>query len=531
MSFLESALRTVLGGGRSDGVPAPLVEPVERFVTEVSEVLVGLAGTVAGPLAATPAELERDVAIEALNIAMATADADGRHGDTELAALAEAFGGRFGAAATVGLHGRSSWVDRPSTLFEILVGHDARHGTRTAWRYYELAMRIAHTTAGLDAVTSEAELVAIDRLRSTLLDAMRAGPPSPSARQAAGDGPGEPGAATEGAAVLASVAAPGSAGAATAAPDELPPPRPLAELLAELDALIGLTPVKAEIHRVADLLRVMQLRRERSLPTTPGSRHLVFTGNPGTGKTTVARLVAQIYRTLGVVPRGHLTESDRGGLVAGFVGQTATKVRAVVESALGGVLLIDEAYALVRGTEGDFGREAIDTLVKLVEDHREDLVVILAGYPDEMALLVAANPGLKSRFPTTIHFPDYSTDELVGIFTSMCHAASYQPTEGALAVVRRRLDADPRLQGFGNARTARNLFEAALTRQASRIVDLTEAGTTPTDEQLCALEAADLAVDVLDASGLDTGGLDTGGLDTGGLDTGGLDTDGTEAEA
>jgi Cdc6-like AAA superfamily ATPase len=236
----------------------------------------------------------------------------------------------------------------------------------------------------------------------------------------------------------------------------------------------------------------MQLRRERGLPTTAGSRHLVFTGNPGTGKTTVARLVAQIYRTLGVVEKGHLVETDRSGLVAGFVGQTATKVRAVVDSALGGVLLIDEAYALVRGNEGDFGREAIDTLVKMVEDHRDDLVVILAGYPDEMAQLVAANPGLKSRFPTSIHFPDYTTDELVAIFTSMCHAAAYEPTEAALEVVRRRLDADPREQGFGNARTARNIFEAAVARHASRIVDLTESGSTATDLQLCTLEPDDL---------------------------------------
>jgi Cdc6-like AAA superfamily ATPase len=476
MSFLEGALRTVLGSGRAGGSVSPLVEPVERFVAEVAEVLVGLAGTVAGPLATRPADLERDVAIEAMNIAMAIADADGRHGDAELAALAQAFGGRFGPSATVGLDGRSTWLEQPSTLFEILVGHDARDGTRTAWRYYELAMRIAHTVAGLDAVTSEAELTAIDRLRSTLLDTMRAGPPSPSAQAAGGGAPGSPPAAVP-----------------TAAPEaELPPARPLAELLAELDALTGLTPVKAEIHRVADLLRVMQLRRERGLPTTAGSRHLVFTGNPGTGKTTVARLVAQIYRTLGVVEKGHLVETDRSGLVAGFVGQTATKVRAVVESALDGVLLIDEAYALVRGSESDFGREAIDTLVKMVEDHRDDLVVILAGYPDEMAQLVAANPGLKSRFPTTIHFPDYTPEELVAIFASMCRAASYEPTPAALEAVRRRFVDDPRQQGFGNARAARNLFEAALARHASRIVDLTEAGTTPSDVQLCTLEPADL---------------------------------------
>ena len=476
MSFLEGALRTVLSAGRPGAPVGPLVEPVERFTAEVGEVLVGLAGTV-GP-ATKPSDLERDVAIEAMNIAMAIADADNRHGDAELAALAQAFGGRFGASATVGLSGRRSWIERPSTLFEILVGHDARDGTRTAWRYYELAMRIAHTVAGLDAFTSEDELTAIDRLRSTLLDTMRAGPPSPSARQAAGGGTPS---TTEG----GGPDAPGE-------PADPPPARPLAELLVELDALIGLAPVKAEIHRVADLLRVMQLRRERGLPTTGGSRHLVFTGNPGTGKTTVARLVAQIYRSLGVVEKGHLVETDRSGLVAGFVGQTATKVRAVIESALEGVLLVDEAYALVRGSEGDFGREAVDTLVKMVEDHRDDLVVILAGYPDEMALLVAANPGLKSRFPTTIHFPDYTTDELVAIFSSMCRAASYEPTPEALDAVRRRFHLDPRAPGFGNARTARNLFEAAIARHASRIVDLTEAGTTVSDVQLCTLEPADL---------------------------------------
>jgi Cdc6-like AAA superfamily ATPase len=168
-------------------------------------------------------------------------------------------------------------------------------------------------------------------------------------------------------------------------------------------------------------------------------------------------------------------------------------VRAVVESALEGVLLIDEAYALVRGSEGDFGREAIDTLVKMVEDHRDDLVVILAGYPDEMADLVSANPGLKSRFPTTIRFPDYTTDELVAIFTSMCRAASYEPSPATLEVVRHRFAEDPRGKGFGNARAARNLFEAAVAGQASRIVDLAEAGGTPTDEQLCALEPVDVA--------------------------------------
>jgi hypothetical protein len=469
MRWAEGALRAVLGDGTL-GPPTtptgPLVEPVERFIAEIGEVLVGLAGTIASPVASKPADLERDVALEALSIAAAIVDADGRHGGDELTALLVAFGDRFGAGTTTGLTGRRGWLERPSTLFEILVGHDARDGTRTAWRYYELAMRIAHTVASLDAVPSPTELAAIDGLRTTLLGAMKAG----SAQAPAPAGPtGE--------------------AAAPAPPADLPPARSLAELLAELDALVGLAGVKAEVRRVADLLRVMQLRAERGLPTMEGSRHLVFTGNPGTGKTTVARLVAQIYRTLGVVDRGHLVETDRSGLVAGFVGQTAPKVKAVVESAMGGLLLIDEAYSLIRGGENDFGKEAIDTLVKLMEDHRDDLVVIAAGYPDEMTAFVDANPGLKSRFPRTIHFPDYTTDELVSIFTSIAKKSSYVLSAAALEAVRARLEAEPRDKGFGNGRLVRNMFEAAVAHQASRIVALPE---PPTDEVLCALEASDI---------------------------------------
>ena len=175
--------------------------------------------------------------------------------------------------------------------------------------------------------------------------------------------------------------------------------------------------------------------------------------------------------------------------MAGFVGQTAPKVTAVFDQADEGVLLIDEAYSLVRGSESDFGREAIDTIVKLVEDRRDRIVVVMAGYPDEMAELVAANPGLRSRFPKTIHFPDYTTDELVAIFRMRCDGSGYVPTDDAVAALRLQLDAAPRDKGFGNGRLARNLFEDAVARQASRIVALDE----PTDEQLTTLTAADIA--------------------------------------
>jgi SpoVK/Ycf46/Vps4 family AAA+-type ATPase len=291
------------------------------------------------------------------------------------------------------------------------------------------------------------------------------------------------------------VTPPGQAATATAAADAAeaegrdPPARPLEELLAELDGLVGLAAVKTEVRLVANLIAVQNLRREHKLPVVEQSRHLVFTGNPGTGKTTVARLLAQIYRTLKVVDRGHLVETDRAGLVAGFVGQTALKTTDVFTKALGGVLLVDEAYALARGDEKDFGQEAIDTLVKLVEDHRDDIVVIAAGYPEEMADFIGSNPGLLSRFPKTIHFPDYSDDELVAIFNSLCERNTYTLAPGAEDALRAWFGAQVRDKGFGNGRLARNLFEAAVTRQASRVVTIKD----PTDAQLCALEPQDIA--------------------------------------
>jgi hypothetical protein len=205
-------------------------------------------------------------------------------------------------------------------------------------------------------------------------------------------------------------------------------------------------------------------------------------------KTTVARLLARIYAALGVVDTGQLVETDRAGLVAGYVGQTALKVREVVERALGGVLLIDEAYALARGGEQDFGREAIDTLVKLMEDHRDDLVVIACGYPEEMAEFIAANPGLRSRFPKTIHFPDYTDAELVAILERMCAENHYRLTPGARRRALACFAAQPRTKGFGNGRVARNLFEAAVANHASRVVRRPHVA----DRELVTLKAVDI---------------------------------------
>jgi hypothetical protein len=268
-------------------------------------------------------------------------------------------------------------------------------------------------------------------------------------------------------------------------------PRPsLDELLANLDKLVGLTQVKAEIHTLVNVAKIRELRKREGLKAPATSYHMVFVGPPGTGKTTVARLVAQIFHALGLLSKGHLVEVDRTELVAGYVGQTAMKTDACVKQALGGVLFIDEAYSLAGGSDQDFGGEAIETLLKLMEDNREDLVVIAAGYRDRMETFIDSNPGLRSRFTRFIDFPDYKPEELTTIFTRLAGDEGYTLGSGAFEIIEKEMNDAyaSRSDTFGNGRYVRNLFERAVTAQANRL-----SSGSPSREALCLLTAEDAA--------------------------------------
>lgn len=257
----------------------------------------------------------------------------------------------------------------------------------------------------------------------------------------------------------------------------------LDDYLDELNNLIGLTEVKQEVTSLINLIKVRKMREKYQMAVTEMTYHMVFTGNPGTGKTTVARLIAKIYKELGILSKGHLVETDRAGLVAGYVGQTALKVKDVVERAIGGILFIDEAYSLTNQTTGnDFGQEAIDTLVKMMEDNRNNLVVIVAGYQDEMKKFLDANPGLVSRFNKFICFADYTCWELMDILDYMSKKDGIQVTQEARQDILYQIMnlEDDRRKVFGNARGMRNAFEKILLNQANRLVQIEE----PTKEQL-----------------------------------------------
>lgn len=264
----------------------------------------------------------------------------------------------------------------------------------------------------------------------------------------------------------------------------------MAEALEELEDLVGLSEVKSEVMSCINLLRINNMRREKGLPLLQTSNHMVFTGHPGTGKTTVARIMAKIFKSLGVVSKGQLVETDRAGLVAGYMGQTALKTAQVIKKAKGGVLFIDEAYSLSsEDGSSDYGREAIDTLVKGMEDYRDDLVVIVAGYVDEMKKFISMNPGLRSRFNKYINFSDYSAEEMLEIFKRQCRKTEFILSSEAEAAALRYFEKNQTDPTFGNARGVRNFFDRVVMNQATRILTL----PNPSETEFKTIKKEDIA--------------------------------------
>ena len=377
---------------------------------------------------------------------------------------------------------------QPPVFFEDLRQYDRRKGTTLARRFADQLTLILLLFAAVDDVVSESEAGFVNACNDALIqlcdkDGLRADRPALKADEFIAPRPDAPQAP-----VRQEQAAAQEAKQET---EQAPEPPKLEDVLAELDSLCGLDQVKKDVKSLINLVKVRKLRQEAGLPVPPMSLHLVFMGNPGTGKTTVARLLAKIYHAIGVLSKGQLVEVDRSGLVAGFVGQTAIKTQEVVQKAIGGVLFIDEAYALVNQENGnDFGHEAIEVLLKNMEDHRDDLIVIVAGYTGLMEKFIHSNPGLESRFNKYFFFEDYEAGQLMEIFRSMCKKNGYALSQEAEAWAEQDFKDlyENRDENFGNARDVRNLFEKAVARQSDRVARL----EAPTKEQLMELLPEDL---------------------------------------
>ncbi len=404
-----------------------------------------------------------DVVPDVFELARAAIDVDGFLTDEELAAFIigfEQIHPRLSEFTPGDLRrqeafrGARRFLQEPSPIFESLVEADLASGTSNSWRYVDHAGELLRSLAALDGHVSHVELNSMDGFRATLTKRLGA------------------------AGLVRQKAASASGAVPTSNPEDV---------LTELDALVGLDDVKHRVRQLADLLRIRALRSSHDLPNPELSHHLAFVGNPGTGKTTVARLIGRLYSSLGLLDRGHVVEVDRASLVAGYVGQTAAKVDEIVESARGGVLVVDEAYSLSRGTDG-YGVEAIDALVKRMEDLRGELVVVLTGYPDEMQELLDVNPGMRSRLARTIEFADYTDSELLRILSGMVRSARYELDPATRQELVERIDSVQRGRSFGNGRWVRNVFEQMLLEHASRLASTAH----PTLEDLSILKPTDV---------------------------------------